>query len=318
MSKKNIGLILEGGGMRGAYTAGVLDAFLDNKIRFPYVIGVSAGANNGANFISEQRGRSKRIFVDWVKDKRFLGLSNFFREGSYFGMDFLFDKLPNELDPFDYNTFYNSPITYKVCITNCESGEPAYFEYKDFEQKDYFMKKVLRASSSLPIISPTVEINNRHYLDGGIADPIPIEKSISDGNSFNVIVLTRNEDYRKKPSKLTYLNKFFLYKYPNLVDTLKNRHSIYNNSLEKISLLQKNGEAFIFRPEEKIAVDRMERDTSKLDELYQQGYNETINQMSDFNQWLKSIKDDSSKKSNYLCTFPRLSRIITNYNISNH
>lgn len=299
MHNHNIGLVIEGGGMRGVYTAGVLDAFMDENIKYPYVIGVSAGANNGCSFVSKQRERSKRINLDWSKDKRFLGLTNLLKEGSYFGMDFLFDTLPNELETFDYETFYNSKVVFKVGVTQCETGRSVYFKPEDFPP-NYFVNKVLRASSSIPIISKTVEINGQKYLDGGISDPIPIEKSIEDGNAYNVIILTRNEDYTKHIKKLDYLlTNIFLCRYPKLVDTIKRRAENYNNCLKKIDSLKKNGSVYVFRPKKQLVVNSLDKDSLKLKALYDQGYNETINQMNEFKEWIDGVKKDSTKSEIY-------------------
>ncbi len=284
------GLVLEGGGMRGAYTSGVLDALTDRGVKFPYIIGVSAGANNGADFVSEQRDRNKKVFVDMVKDKRYSGFSNLFKEGSYFGMDFLFDLLPNELVPFDYETFYKSPVTFKVSVTDCNTGQPVYLEHKDFDPA-YFVQKILRASCSLPGISPPVEIKGRKYLDGGIADPIPIDKSISDGNSHNVIILTRNKSYRKTASKLDFMAHIFLYKHPRLIGVYQNRYKRYNYCLDKISRLEEAGFAYVFRPEKETSVNRFEKDVLKLNSLYEQGYSEAINRMDDFQKWIKTMEE---------------------------
>lgn len=285
MVLKKTGLILEGGGMRGAYTSGVLDAFMDEKIKFSYLIGVSAGANNGADFVSEQRERNKKVFVDMIQDKRYMGLLNLFKQGSYFGMDFLFDKLPNELVPFDYDTFNNSSVRFKVGTTDCETGEGVYFDHKDFEPR-CFVEKVLRASCSLPIISPAVEINGHSYLDGGLVNPIPIDKSIDDGNIYNVIILTRNKSYRKSPAKLNFLINIFLHKYPKVIEAIQNRHKKYNDCLDKINKLEKEGRVYVFRPKKELTVDRYEKNVSKLKDLYQQGYDETVNQMNDFRIWI--------------------------------
>ncbi|QZY57451.1 patatin family protein [Crassaminicella profunda] len=279
--------------MRGAYTSGVLDALMDENIKVSYVIGVSAGANNGADFVAEQRERNKKVFVDIVGDKRYLGISNLLKEGSYFGMNFLFDKVPNELVPFDYETFFNSPVTLKVCATDCEIGQPVYFEHKDFQPK-YFVEKILKASCSLPIISLPVEINGKKYLDGGMVDPIPIEKSIDDGNPYNIIILTRNKNYRKTPSKWGFLTNVFLYKYPKLIKILKTRYKKYNNCIERINDLENRGHVYVFRPEKELSVDRFEKDVSKLNDLYEQGYYETMNQMKHFKKWIKSIEEGST------------------------
>lgn len=290
MNSNNIGLVLEGGGMRGAYTAGVLAAFYDKNIKFPYVIGVSAGANNGVDFVSEQKERNKRVFVDHVSNKEYLGLKHFIKEKSYFNMTFLFKTLANELDPFDYETFFNSETMFKVCVTDSSTGKPVYFDKNQFKEKGKdFMMKAMQASSSLPIISPPVEIEGRVYFDGGVSDSIPIEKSMDDGNKYNVIILTRNVGYVKKEQKLDAISRHYLKKYPKIREAIETRHIVYNDTLKKIEALREEGLAYVFRPIEKLKVDRIERDTDKLNELYEQGYNEAMNQMKDFKKWIDSI-----------------------------
>lgn len=287
MEIKSIGLVLEGGGMRGAYTSGVLAAFMDENIKFPYVIGVSAGANNGASFVSEQKGRNKKVFVDYVSHPEYCGIKHFIRGRSYFNMEFLFDKVPNELVPFDYETFFNSPTIFKACVTDSGTGQPVYFEKSDAKAKGKeFMNKILRASSSLPIISPPVEINGKLYFDGGIVDSIPLDKSIEDGNKYNVVILTRNECYHKEEQKLGLYSKTYLKKYPKVLNAIKRRHLKYNITLEKIKTLEGEGFVYVFRPIDLITVDRLEKDTSKLNQLYERGYVETMAQMNDFRNWL--------------------------------
>ena len=289
---KKTGLVLEGGGMRGAYTSGVLAAFMDENIKFPYVIGVSAGANNGANFVAEQRERNKKVFVDYANHEDFSGFKHLIMEKSYFNMDFLFDKLPNELVPFDYTTFLNSSVVFKVGVTDCKTGQPVYFEKSQAKNNGVdFMNKVLRASSSLPIISEPVKINGKLYFDGGISDSIPVEKSIEDGNCYNVVVLTRNEDYRKEQQSLGLFAKHFLKEYPKILDAIESRHIKYNITLEKIRDLEKEGFVYVFRPIAPLDVDRLEKDIDKLNELYEQGYNEAMNQMNDFKRWLKTTEE---------------------------
>ncbi|MBV1818807.1 patatin family protein [Anaerosalibacter bizertensis] len=291
MMDKNVGLVLEGGGMRGAYTSGVLAAFMDGDIRTPYVIGVSAGASNGANYVSGQRERNKKVFVDHVKDKEYSGLTHWIKKKSYFNMDFLYGELPNEVVPFDYEAFDKSKVVFKACVTHCETGKPVYFEKSDFDSK-YYGEVILRASSSLPIISQPVEINGELYYDGGIVDSIPIEKSIEDGNDYNIIILTRNKDYRKGPQKLGIISKRFLKKHPKLYEAIKTRHIRYNKVLDKIDKLEDEGKVFVFRPIEEIKVDRLEKDVSKLNDLYEQGYSEAMKQIDDLKKWLNSLKNN--------------------------
>lgn len=289
MISKNIGLVLEGGGMRGSYTSGVLAALMDKNIKFPYVIGVSAGASNGANFVAEQRERNRKVFVDHVEDEEYSGFKHLIKNKSYFNMDFLYGDLPNNVVPFDYDTFEKSKTIFKACVTHCKTGKPVYFEKSDFDPKHY-MEVVLRASSSLPIISQPVEINGELYYDGGVVDSIPIEKSIEDGNPYNVIVLTRNKEYRKSEQKSGLITKGKLKKYPKIKEALKIRHVSYNILLDVIDKLEEDGKVFIFRPEKGLEVDRLEKDISKLEDLYEQGYKEANLQMDNFKNWLNKIK----------------------------
>lgn len=293
MENSKIGLILEGGGMRGAYTSGVLDAFMDENIKFPYVIGVSAGANNGVNFVAEHRDRGKKVFVDYVGHKDYSGVKHWIMGKGYFNMDFLFDTLPNQLIPFDYEKFFNSSTIFKVCVTDCETGEPIYFEKFQIEDDGkYFINKILRASSSLPIMSKPVEINKRLYFDGGITDSIPLDKSIKDGNKYNVVVLTRNKGYSKKEQKLGAYSKFYFKKYPKISDAIKIRHIKYNATLKKIKILEEEGFIYVFRPIAPLKVNRLEKDMNKLNILYEQGYKETISQMEEFKKWLERVKNN--------------------------
>lgn len=290
MKSKNIGLVLEGGGMRGAYTAGVLAALVDENINFPYLIGVSAGANNGADYLSEQMERNKRVFVDYVAHKDYSGIKHLLKEKSFFNMNFLFETLPEKIDPFDYETFFNSEKIFKIGTTEASTGKPVYFEKDQFKEKGKkFMTKVLKASSSLPIISPPVEIDGKLYFDGGVSDSIPIERSLEDGNPYNVLILTRNEGYVKEKQKLGVYSNHYLKKYPEIREAIKMRHIKYNITLKKIENLEKEGYVYIFRPIKKLEVNRIEKDTNKLEDLYRQGYKETIEQIDDLKKWLENI-----------------------------
>lgn len=273
--------------MRGAYTSGVLAALMDNNIKFPYIIGVSAGANNGANYVAEQRDRNKKVFVDYVSHKDYSGLKHLIKGKSYFNMDFLFHTLPNKLVPFDYETFFNSETIFKICVTDCSTGEATYLEksYAKGKGKE-FINKIFRASSSLPILSPPVEIEGRLYYDGGISDSIPLKKSMEDGNRYNVLILTRDKDYRKKEQVLGPYSKRQLKKYPQILEAIKSRHIRYNAILETIERLEKEGQVYVFRPIEPIRISRLERDKVKLEKLYQQGYRETMDQMDKFLDWI--------------------------------
>lgn len=288
MYLKKIGLVLEGGGMRGAFTAGVIEYLLKNEIYFDYTIGVSAGANNGANYTSRQSDRNKKIFTELVEDERYMSLKNLIKDGSYFGMDFLFHQLPHKILPFDYSQFRNSITTLKVAATECKSGEVEYFRPQNFAEIEK-IDKIFKASSSLPLVSNPVEIDGKSYLDGGIRDSIPVKKALNDGYSKLVIILTREKEYRKKPIKAKLLLNLFLRKYPNLVEDLKMRHQIYNESLDLIRKKEENNQFFVFRPG-KVDIDRFSRDPQELEQLYQSGYKLAEKRSEEFQNWLINNK----------------------------
>ncbi|MFW5687171.1 MAG: patatin-like phospholipase family protein [Halanaerobium sp.] len=281
------GLVLEGGGMRGAFTAGILDFFLEKEIKLPYVIGVSAGANNGANFISEQYERSKRIFIKHSQDKRYMGVNRVVKERSYLGMKFLFQDLPYEVDPFDFESFANSRTEFKVVATECRTGMPVYFSHKDYDP-EFFIKKILRASSSLPLLCPPVYINGKCYLDGGISDAIPIRKAVKDGNKKNILILTKIKGHKPKPSKLKRILKLRYKKYPNLVEIIQKRHIRYSETLDYIEKLENEGKAFVFRPEKEIDIKVLENDPDEMRDLYQRGYQLAAKKFKDLDNWLKN------------------------------
>lgn len=184
---KDIGLVLEGGGMRGIYTAGVLDAFIDEGIEIPYVIGVSSGSTIVSSYVTKQKERCKNIYVKWSQDKRFGGLGCMLRERSFYGMNFIFDQLPNKLEPFDYDAFESSDTIFMSCVSNCDTGQAEYVKHHNYNP-EYYMTHVVRAGNSLPIISPPVRLENQRYLDGFLTDPLPIMKSLDDGNTHHILM----------------------------------------------------------------------------------------------------------------------------------
>ena len=281
---KNIGLVLEGGGMRGLYTAVVLDFFMNKSIYFPYVIGVSAGACNAASYISRQKGRNKKVTLDYIGDPRYLSYRNFFKEGSVFGMNFMFEEIPNKLIPFDYHTYNNSKETFVIVATDCNTGDPVYF----YKESGHDILNQLKASSSLPFLSPIVDINGMKLLDGGIADSIPIKKSIKDGNEKNVVILTRNKDYRKKPFNGNFISKRIYKNYDKIIDAINNRHKIYNETLDFIEELESKKQIFVIRPNKALEVGRLEKDKSKLERLFNQGYSDSENCYNQLNEWINA------------------------------
>ncbi|WP_133444695.1 patatin-like phospholipase family protein [Macrococcus carouselicus] len=265
MEKK--GLVLEGGGMRGIYTAGVLDCFLDHDITFDYVIGVSAGGNMAASFLSKQRGRNKRVTLDYLDDKRYLSLSNYAKNREMFGMDFLFNEIPNVLEPYHMKDFLLYEGEYVVACTNCETGETEYYNRQDLQED---MLTILRASSSLPLMAPVVEYKGKQLLDGGITDPIPLRKAQRDGVEKSVVVLTRPKGYFKKSSRIA---KYFKVKrFPAINEAMRRRPGRYNETLYYIDREEEAGRVMVIRPSLDLKVDRMEKNREKLNDLYELGY----------------------------------------------
>lgn len=263
------GLVLEGGAFRGLFTAGVLDALLDIKAELKYVIGVSAGATNAYSYVSKQRGRNLEIMERFMDDKRYISYGNLIKYKSLMDLDFVFDEIPNKLCDFDYKTFYEFDGRMLAGAFNVETGKNVYFDKELLDTRS----SILRASIAIPLMFPFEKINGQYYADGGLSEPIPINKSIEDGNEKNIIVLTRNEGYRKKKSKaneITY--KIYKRKYPKLAKVLRDRYIKYNQQLDYCKKLEEDGKAIIIRPTISMDINRFERDKSKLRAIYQNGY----------------------------------------------
>ena len=254
--------------MRGLYTAGVLDYFMDQGIEFDYCIGVSAGACHATSYLSKQRGRSFRINTAYLSDGRYVGVKNFFKTGSMFGMDFIFDEIPHKLDPFDYDTFLKTKCEFYAGVTDVQTGKPAYFGIEAMNHDT----TVLRASSAIPVFSPIVEFRGRKFLDGGTSDPIPVKKALADGCDKLVIVLTQHRDYVKSPEKFRAVYRHLYGRYPEMVATLDRRYQVYREAKELAFELEKNGKAIVIAPEHPVGLDRFEKDITKLRALYDEGY----------------------------------------------
>lgn len=266
-----IGLVLEGGGMRGIYTVGVLDCLMEENFRADYVIGVSAGACNGASYVSWQKGRAYRTNTEYITDNRYLGLKNYLTTKSLFGMDFLFDEIPNKLIPFDYDTFYNSPCEFMIGVTDVMTGLDRYFDKSLVEPKNI----LLRASSSLPVFAPMVEYEGKKYLDGGVANSIPVMQALADGCDKIIVVLTRERGYVKKAEKFRSIYKRMYRKYPKLVEALDNRHEKYNETLSVIEALEQNGKALVIAPDSPLPIGRFEKNPDQLKKVWKMGFDQT-------------------------------------------
>lgn len=261
------GLILEGGGMRGVYTAGVLDAFMDANVEFSSVYGVSAGSCHACSYLSKQRGRAYRVNVNYLDDPDYCGMRTYLRTGNIFGAKMLYEEIPDVLDPYDYQEFLKYEGDFYAVVTDVDTGKPRYLHVKDLRSD---MWKV-RASSSLPLVSKTIAVGSHRFLDGGISDSIPVRRSIADGNAKNVVILTRDGEYRKEPNKLMPLMRL---RYPHkkaFLKAMEERHIKYNETLDFIKEQEDAGKLFVIRPEVKVEVGRVEKDKAKLNVLYQQG-----------------------------------------------
>lgn len=281
--KMKVGLVLEGGAMRGLYTAGVLDVFLDNKdIKIDTIIGVSAGALFGVNYKSRQKGRTLRYNLKYANDERYMGFKSLVKTGDIVNKEFCYDELPNKLDIFDNETYKKSPEEFYAVVTNLDTGKPEYIKIDD-AQKDI---EYLRASGSMPYVSKIVQIDGKKYLDGGTSDSIPVDEMMKMGVDKVIVVLTRPLEYRKKKSSKK-ISKWYYKRYPNYIDTLNNRYKMYNSEVEKVISLEKDKKIFVIRPSRLVDIKRIERDTSKLKEMYDLGVEDAKNSLKDLKNYLE-------------------------------
>ena len=262
------GLILEGGGMRGVFTCGVLDNLMDRGIRFPYTIGVSAGACNGLSYMSRQRGRAKFSTIDLMEKYRYISFKHLLLKGNIMDFDLLFHTFPEKIIPYDYPAFAQCEERYEMVTTNCRTGCARYYDEKHDPRR---IIDIVKASSSLPFVCPIAKVDGEPMLDGGIADSIPLRRARELGFDNNVVVLTRNKGYRKPNKRGTVPPPFYL-RYPALREAIRQRNLLYNEQIELVERLEQQGEITVLRPERPIVVDRMERDTRKLLDLYDEGY----------------------------------------------
>ena len=264
----NTALVLEGGGLRGVFTCGVLDCFMDKGIRFPFTVGVSAGACNGLSYMSGQRGRAKSSNIDLMDKHHYVGFKYLLTQGCIMDYKLLFEDFPEKIIPYDYEAYFANTDRFVMVTTNCLTGKAEYLEEKSDSKR---VMDIVRASSSLPYVTKITYVDGVPMLDGGIADPIPVEYAQSQGYERMVVILTRNKGYRKNEKQLP-VPKFIYRKYPELRKTLASRNAQYNRTMEMIERLEEEGLMTVIRPVHPIEVDRMEKDTDKLRALYQEGY----------------------------------------------
>lgn len=262
------GLVLEGGAMRGLFTAGIIDVLMEKGVEFDGIVGVSAGAAFGCNYKSKQIGRALRYNVNYCNDKRYCSFYSLLTTGNLFGADFCYRELPETLDIFDEKTFFENPMEFYAVCTDVETGEPIYHKF-DKKETGYF--EWFRASASLPLVSKIVEFGGKKMLDGGISDSIPLKFFEDIGYDKNVVILTQPKGYRKDKNKLIPLMKIVFSKYPKLVEKMKLRYKEYNEISEYIEKKEKSGEIFVLRPEQKLPIDRMEKNPEILKEVYEIG-----------------------------------------------
>lgn len=273
-----VGLVLEGGAMRGMYTAGVIDVFLENNIQVDCIIGVSAGALFGVNYCSNQKGRVLRYQKKYIKEKNYMGIHTLLKTGNIINKDFAYYDIPLKLDVFDEKAYSKSKTDFYLVATNIETGEAEYKKIKDTKKEiEYF-----RATSAMPFVSKIVEIDGKKYLDGALADSIPLAKMQEMGYDKIIVVLTKPAGYKKRKPPKILANRVYK-EYPKLAETINTRHERYNATIDKINELEKKKEIIVIRPSKKVKMGRIEKDIDKLQEMYDLGVEDT-------NKVLKELK----------------------------
>lgn len=274
-------LVLEGGAMRGIYTSAIIDTFLDENIKIDTLIGVSAGALFGVNYVSKQKGRSLRYNKKYIKDKNYMGIYSLIKTGNIVNTEMAYDKIPNELDPFDEKTFQKSKTKFYVTVTDIETGKPEYLQITDtVKQIDLF-----RATGSMPFVSQVVEYKGKKYLDGALGDSIPVLKAKEMGFEKIIVVLTQPIDYKKKKNP-AWLPKLFYKKYPNLINAINTRYIKYNETLEIIKDLENKKEIFVIRPSKALDIHRIEKDLNKIDATYELGFKDAKKALKGLKKYL--------------------------------
>ncbi len=277
-----VGLVLEGGAMRGLYTSAILDSLLDTEIKIDGMIGVSAGALFGVNYKSQQKGRGLRYNKKYIKNPFYMGLGALLKTGEIVNRKFAYHEIPLKLDVFDEETYSKTPTDFYCVVTNIETGKP---EYRKIINATIQVDE-LRASGSMPFVSKPVKIDTNHYLDGALGDSIPLEKMLEMGYDKIIVVLTRPSDYRKKkrsdlPAKIVYK------KYPNLVEAINTRATKYNKTLDLIKELEKDNKIFVLRPSKELHLKRIEKNLEKMQAMYDLGIQDFKDNLKKLNDYLK-------------------------------
>ena len=278
------GLVLEGGAMRGMFSAGVMDVLMENDVNFDGMVGVSAGAVFGCNYKSKQIGRTIRYNMKYIKNPEYCSLGSLIKTGDMFGRDFCYNKIPNELDEFDNETFVNNPLKFYVVATDINTGKAL---YKRIDSADEYGLLYMRASASMPLVSTVVKVDGKELLDGGVADSVPLEFFINKGYNKNLVILTQPKGYVKKKNSLIPLMKISLRKYPGLIEAMANRYILYNEQIKYTEQKEAEGKALIIRPSEKLPIGRLEKNPETLKKVYDLGRAEALKNLDKIKEYLK-------------------------------
>ncbi len=279
------GLVLEGGAMRGMFTCGVLDVFMENGLEFDRAVGVSAGATFGCNFKSRQPGRAIRYNKTFAHDKRYCSFSSLIKTGDIFNVKFCYYDLPQKYDLFDYKAYRENPLEFYVVVSNCQTGLPEYHNLKNCDGDEI---EWMRASASMPLVSRPVKIGEKFYLDGGMTDSIPLKFMESTGCEKSLVILTQPRDFVKKPNKARLLIKIALRKYPKLIAAMLNRHVMYNDETKYVFEREKSGSVFVICPQKSLEISRTERNPDELERVYQEGRAEGLRQIEAVRKFFES------------------------------
>lgn len=287
MEQGKIGLVVEGGGMKCAYNAGILDAFLDAGISFDYCIGVSAGSGNLASYLAGQRGRNLRFFTEHIHSPRYFGLKSLMKTGDLFGLQYIYGGLTcaEGQDPLDFNAFMKNPAEYEAVVTNALTGKPEYFGREMMKQDDY---RLIMASSAIPVVCHPVELNGVPYFDGGLTDAIPVRRALEQGCGKLVVILSKNRDYVRKPQGMRRLYSRVCRSYPNIVDAIERRHIVYNENMKDVFFLERQGVAFVFAASEPIHVGTYSIKEDAERELYDLGLRDFAQQREQLQAFLRA------------------------------
>lgn len=277
------GLVLEGGAMRGMFTAGVLDVLMENGIEFHGIVGVSAGAAFGCNYKSRQIGRAIRYNTDYCRDKRYCSFWSLLKTGDLYGADFCYREIPEKLDIFDTEAYRNNPVEFYVTVTDVNTGKALYYRCDKGDKRDL---ELIRASASMPLVSRIVEVDGNKLLDGGVTDSIPLKFFEEKGFNRNIVVLTQPKDYVKKKNQAIPVARIMLRKYPKIIEAMKNRHIMYNETTKYIEDKERMGEILVIRPEKALPVKRVERNPEVLWSVYNIGRDIAINRLDEIKAFL--------------------------------